>query len=388
LRDGNRAPCSGAIRAHKWSVASTEVVIVGAGVIGCAIARQLAMAGALVTVLERGRIGGEASGAAAGMLGAQAEASDVLLARLGVESRRLYPETLAALEAETGEAIEYWKEGTLHLVFSDADEGEMTERMRWQRSEGMVVERLTACEARRLERAINPELRWAVLFPDDSRVDNEALTRAYGLAAARAGAAVREGVNVLRAAIVGGRVAGVETDQGKIGADVVVNAAGAWAATLVPEHAVPVKPIRGQMLALQALPPLFRHAVYCGRGYAVARRNGRLLLGSTREDVGFDERVTGAGVAAILDAACELSPAIPGLTFREAWAGLRPGSIDGLPIVGPMPGIQGYLVATGHYRSGILLAPLTAHLIAACIRGERPAWIDKIGPQRLMPARE
>jgi len=363
-------------------VAGAEIIVVGGGVIGCAIARELAHLGARVEVLERDRIGAEASGAAAGMLGAQAETSNTTMTGLGVESRALFREILPALRGETGVEVEHWEEGTLYLAFNEADEAETAIRIGRQEAGGLPVERLTAAEARRLEPRINPELRSAVLFPDDGRVDNLQLTLAYAESAKRSGATVREGVTAWRVTSVGGKLAGVETDHGAFEAEVVINAAGAWAAELLPERPLPVRPVRGQMLELASAEPMFRHALYSARGYAVARRDGRLLLGSTREEAGFDKRVTAAGMAKILEAANELSPELGNMRLQGAWAGLRPASSDGLPLIGPVPELEGYFVATGHFGNGILLAPVTARLISQCIRGERPEWIEVVGPAR------
>lgn len=376
-------PCELGEGGYEWSVAGAEIIVIGGGLIGCAIARELAHGGARVAVLERDRVGGEASGAAAGMLGAQAETSNASMTRLGVESLALFREILPALRDETGVEVEHWEEGTLRLAFNEADEAETAARIAWQEAEGFRVERLSAAQARRLEPRISRELRSAVLFPDDGRVDNFQLTLACAESAKRAGATVREGVTARRVRSVGGKVTGIDSDRGAFEADIVINAAGAWAAEVLPEHPLPVRPVRGQMVELVSAEPMFRHALYSSRGYAVARRNGRLLLGSTREEVGFDKRVTAAGMAKVLAAANELSPELGNLRFRTARAGLRPASSDGLPLIGPVPELEGYYVATGHFGNGILLAPLTARLIAQCVRGERPAWIEVVGPERL-----
>jgi glycine oxidase len=176
------------------------------------------------------------------------------------------------------------------------------------------------------------------------------------------------------------------TANGRVACDAVVNALGAWAGRVRGTTPLPVRPVRGQMVVVQAARAPFRHAVYSPRAYAVARRDGRVLLGSTREPVGFDKRVTAGGVAAILYAACELSPQLGTLPLTDAWAGLRPGSDDGRPIVGADPAVQGYYVASGHYRNGVLLAPITAQLIAASVRGERTPWHDALGIERFTAA--
>ena len=359
-----------------------EIVIVGGGVIGCAIARELARSGARVCLLERGRIGGESSGAAAGMLGVQSENEDELLLQLGAESRRMYPSTLAALETETAVSVEFWRQGTLYCCFTEDDEVRLEDRRRRQQATGLDSRWLTNRQTRAREPALSARIRAAVLFEQDGRVANGALTAAYAEAARAAGGTVREAVLVRRVVVEGGRVAGLETDNGPLGCDVLVNAAGAWAATLGVGIPLPVTPVRGQIVAVRSERPLFRHAIYSAHGYAVTRRDGSVLLGSTREAAGFEKRITVGGVQQIVQSALELSPAIGALAFREAWAGLRPATPDGLPIVGRDPSVEGYYVATGHYRNGILLAPITAAMIAALLRGEQPRWAERLRPDR------
>jgi glycine oxidase len=162
----------------------------------------------------------------------------------------------------------------------------------------------------------------------------------------------------------------------------VVNAMGAWAGQVRGPTALPVRPVRGQIAVVRAPRPPFRHALYSSRAYAVARRDGRVLLGSTYEAVGFDRHATAGGIATIVGAALELSPAIGALPLADVWAGLRPASADGRPIVGADPAVQGYYVATGHYRNGVLLAPITARLVAALLRGESHPWREALGVER------
>lgn len=363
-----------------------DVAVLGGGIIGCAVARELARAGLRVAVFERSRIGAEASSAAAGMLGAQAESDDPVLFRLGLESRAMYPALLEALRDETGIAVEVWRPGTLYLAFNAGEQAVLAARCAWQRQLGVASEDLERRQVWTLEPAVSRRVRGGVLFPLDGRVDNAALTAALAQAAVAAGAVLREGEDVKAVIADGGAVRAVVTARERVACGAVVNAMGAWAARVRGMTPLPVHPVRGQMAVVRAPRPPFRHAVYSVRGYAVSRRDGRVLLGSTRETVGFDKRVTAGGMAAILSAAAELAPALRTLPLCDAWAGLRPGSSDGRPIVGADPAVRGYFVAAGHYRDGVLLAPVTARLIAAALRGERGEWHEILAVERFAAA--
>ena len=359
-----------------------DVGVLGGGLIGCAVARELARSGLRVAVFERGRIGGEASAAAAGMLGVQSETDDELMLRLGWESRRLYPELLEALREESGVTVDSWREGTLYLAFNAAETAVLQARRARQQAAGLDSELLAPRQIWALEPLVSRRASAGVLFPLDGRLDNVALTQALAGAAAAAGCALREGEDVKAVVAEDGRVTGITTAGGRVACGAVINAMGAWAGRVRGPTALPVRPVRGQIAVLGAARPPFRHAVYSARAYAVARRDGRVLLGSTREAAGFDKRVTAGGVGSILNAALELSPALRALPLTDAWAGLRPGSADGRPIVGADPALRGYYVASGHYRNGVLLAPITARLIAALLRGERGPWSDALGLER------
>ncbi|MGD9764869.1 MAG: glycine oxidase ThiO [Candidatus Binatia bacterium] len=351
-----------------------DVAVLGGGLIGCAVARTLARAGRRVGLFERGRIGGEASGAAVGMLGVQGETDDELMLRLGLASRRMYPDLLAALREETGLAVEFWREGTVHVCLTAADEAAVAARCAWQSAAGVPSERLSPRQLRALEPAINRRARSGVLFPLDGRVDNVALAHALARAAAAAGCALHLGEAVRSVVVEAGAVCGITTAAGRIACGAVINAMGAWAGSVRGVTPVPVQPVRGQIAVLQAPAPPLRHAVYSNRGYAVARRDGRILIGSTREVVGFEKRVTAGGLGSILSSALEVVPSLGGLPCVATWSGLRPGSPDGRPIVSADPALRGYYVASGHYRNGVLLVPLTAELVGALVDGEPNEW--------------
>jgi glycine oxidase len=352
-------------------VETADAVVVGGGVIGLAIARALARAhlGRIVLV-ERGQLGAEASHAAGGMLAAQAECdrADAFL-ELACASRDLYTELAAALLEETGINIELERTGTLYLSFTDEDERETLDRYRWQSSAGLAVERLTRDEARELEPCVSREARSALRFPLDWQVENRRLVVALATAAQKLGVHLLTGTNVESLLIDRERVTGVETSKGRINAPVVVAANGAWASTLLTALAVDapvlrIEPVRGQMLCFDARPPLSRHVIYSPRGYLVPRMDGRLLAGSTTEHAGFDKRVTALGAYTILTHALEIAPGLGQLSLVDAWSGLRPRAADDLPVLGASTQTRGLFYAVGHYRNGILLAPITGELIA------------------------
>jgi glycine oxidase len=368
---------------------SPDVVIVGAGIIGCALARDLTLAGARITLLDRAAPGAEASSAAAGMLGPQAECDGPhALLTLGVASRAMYPDVVAALRAETGLDPEHQRDGIVYVALTAEDEEILGRRQAWQAAAGHRVECLTAADVRRLAPGLVESVRSGVLFPDDHRIDNVRLTRAYAVACARLGVTIRRGVPVTAIRCAGGRVTGVEAAGEMVRAGAVVNAAGAWARQIAPRaERLPVRPVRGQMVLLAGPDQMFRHAIYSREVYLVPRRDGRLLAGSTYEDAGFDKRVSGAGVGGILARALRLAPALADASFRDAWAGLRPGTPDNLPILGPDPDVAGLYHAAGHYRSGILLAPVTARCLTQVIlEGSTLEELAPFSPARFVVA--
>jgi glycine oxidase len=351
-----------------------DVAVVGGGVIGCAVARELALAGLQVAVLERAEPGENASWAAAGMLSPLAEADrpdpflDLLLA-----SRRMYPDFAEALREEAGVDVAYRDEGTLLAALTDDDEQELRARFGWQRDAGLPVEWLSAATAGALEPALSPRVRAALRFADDHQVDNRLLAPALWTAAERAGAVMKRGAEVVRVVRSAGQVEGVELADGElVRAESVVLAAGAWAAQLAGlPTALPVRPVHGQLLALSTAPGLLRHVLDSPRVYLVPRANGRVIVGATVEEIGFDRRVTAGGTHALLHAALELVPELTGASLVESWSGHRPGTPDGWPILGPDPDLPKLLYATGHYRNGILLTPITARAIAALVTGDQ-----------------
>jgi glycine oxidase len=365
---------------------SSDIIIVGGGVIGLAIARALLLRRAgKVTLIERGQPGTEASWAAGGILAPQVEANHAdSFFRLAAASRDLYPVFAGSLKTETGVDVELDQTGTLYLGFSEKDEAELRLRYEWQSSEGLSVEWLTAEEARALEPCISSQVRCALSFPNDFQVENRRLVEALMVANDKLGMRLMTDTVVSELRIEGGRILGVETSAGFMAAPVVVIAAGAWTSLIKSNGAqIKIEPVRGQMLCFESRPQIVRHVIYSSRGYLVPRRGGRLLAGSTTEQAGFDKHVTDDGMRAIRSMASEIAQATEQLPLIDSWAGFRPRAEDDLPVLGPDHEVDGLFYATGHYRNGILLAPITGELIAAAIMDRAtPPMLAAFSPKR------
>lgn len=370
---------------------TADVIIIGGGIIGLSITRELARRGVRdVTLIERGELGQEASWAAGGILAPQVEADKANeFFQLACASRDRYSAFAEALSAETGIDVELDKTGALYLGFNSDDEREMRRRYEWQTRAGLELEWLMADEVPRLEPNISLELHCALLFPKDYQVDNRRLVKALIAANEKLGVKLVRNCEVRSLQIEKKRVIGVETSEGFIAAPVIVAAAGAWTSQLMPEQAssdLRIEPVRGQMVCFEA-PHLVRHVIYGSRGYLVPRRDGRLLAGSTSEHVGFDKRVTDDGVKSIMSMASQIAPALREFPVIDSWAGFRPHAADHLPVLGPDAEFENFFYATGHFRNGILLAPITAKLIAdAIVNGVRPSLLERFSPNRFHTA--
>ena len=347
-----------------------DVAIIGGGVMGCGVALRLAQRGLAVTVIERGIPGAEASSAAAGILGPQME-SDTPgpLLELGLRSRALYPALAAELRDATGIDIGYLKSGVLAVAFDPAQEADLAARRTWQLARGLRVETLSSASVRALEPALSPDLVAALRFPDDGQVNARELARGLSQAAAAAGATFLQGRYVRRVLVDRGAAVGVELDGELLAAGAVVVAAGSWSG-LVEGAGVPaqvVRPARGQLASIETRPPILRHVISLhGRGYLVPRRDGSVLAGSTMEMVGFRKEVTVAGLAQILTMAHTLVPSLADAPITSTWSNFRPYTEDHLPVLG-LTAVRGLVLATGHFRNGILLAPITAQVIAELV---------------------
>lgn len=350
------------------------VAVIGAGVIGLGIAWRLAQRGAQVTAFDMGTAGSGASHAAAGMLAACAEAEpgEEALVALGRRSQALWPAFAAELLEATGVDVELRQEGTLLVALTADDQARLTHDLAFQNSLGLSLEWISAAAARRREPHLGPRLAGAILSPHDHQVENRKLVAALRIAAETSGVVIREHTRVERVLVDRGRAAGVALGDGtRFDADAVVLAAGAWSRQIEgmpPDLRPPVRPLKGQMIALQMAPaaPIASHVIWGPNIYIVPRKDGRLILGATVEEKGFDASLTAGGVLSLLEAAWRTIPAIEELPIAEMWVGHRPGSRDDAPILGPAA-VEGLVYATGHHRNGILLTPVTADAIARLV---------------------
>ncbi|MFN0061640.1 MAG: glycine oxidase ThiO [Myxococcaceae bacterium] len=350
-----------------------RVLIVGGGVIGLSIAWRLRQAGAQVHVLERSIPGAEASSAAAGMLAAQKESDGPgPFLNLCLESRGLYPAFAEELKETSGLDVRFRPCGVLSTALAETELPHLTHTLRWQMKEGLHVETLSPNEARELEPALTPKLHGALRFPQDAQVDNRLLIQALAQCASRAGVAFHTG-NVRGLVKRAERVTGIDLGGETLLGDAVIVAAGAWTG-IVPglgPASERVRPARGQMLCLQTRTPVTRHVLTSAQGYLVPREDGRVICGSTLEFRGFEKRVTAAGLAGLLEMATTLCPTLLDATVVDTWAGFRPYTEDRLPILGKGP-FPGLFLASGHFRNGILLAPVTARLTTDVVLGRTP----------------
>jgi glycine oxidase len=363
---------------------TADVVIVGGGIIGCATAYYLARAGTSVLVLERGRTGGGASHAAAGMLAPLCEAKqpgpfmDLLVAALAD-----YPRAVEDIESASGAATGYRKCGILRAAFTEDDEVRLDAAARLYPLAGLPFCRLAPEDARREEPALSPEVRSALLSPDEGQVNPRQVTQAFRRGAEACGARFREFAEVRSLTVRDRRVRGVEVGDGVEEAATVVVAAGAWSALLPGPCRPPVHPVRGQIAALRSVPFPVRRVLYSFGGYVVPWPEGRLVLGATQEDAGFEARTTVEGIEKVLAGGRRLLPGLRLAEIDATWAGLRPGAPDGEPLLGPITGCENLWMATGHFRNGILLGPYTARLVAESILSGIPAaGLGAFSPQR------
>ena len=350
---------------------------------------------AAVTVFDRGKAGAGASHAAAGMLAAccEAEPGEEALVALGRESQARWPAFAEELALVTGVDVELRREGTLVLALTADDQATIAHHLEFQRRLGLPLEWLSAAATRAREPRLAGKIAGALFSPEDHQVDNRKLAQALRIAAHAAGADVIEHRPVKEIVVQGGCAKGVLLEDGTtFPADIVVLAAGASSRSiggLPPDRRPPVRPVKGQMLSLRmdAAAPLLTHVLWAPGVYLVPRRDGRLIVGATVEEKGFDDTITAGGMLTLLEAAWRAVPAVEELPIDEIWVGHRPGSRDDAPILGRGP-LEGLFYATGHHRNGILLAPVTADAMARLILDDvvDPA-IKPFGLERFFPAR-
>ncbi len=381
-----------------------DVIIVGGGLIGSSIAFELTSEDLRVVVLDRQEPGREASWAAAGMLspGPDSPESSALLP-LGKESLRLYPEFIAAIEKASGKSTDFTRNGTFEVFRGPQAAAQRDAMVAEFRGLGLSADAMSPSAAREHEPSLGPQADAVTWLPDEATVDPRLLVEAVLAAATQRGAEIRANCPVDALLYEGQVCNGVRAAGQKISAKQVLVAAGSFCGTIAGSTVAgadatreighqlrqyaPVHPVRGQMLALRSKTVQLKRVLRSEYGYLVPRRDGRIIAGSTLEDAGFVKQVTPQGVRQILDAALELAPALSDAKIVEDWSGLRPGTPDHLPIIGPTD-IAGLWLATGHYRNGILLAPATARIVRDwIITGKSNFNVESFSPLRFTAAK-
>lgn len=355
-----------------------EVIVVGGGVIGLSIAYALACEGVGSTVLDRGPLGQAASWAGAGIIapGATRLTASPPVA-LRTLSAHLHAEWAEALRAETGIDTGYRRCGGVDVAATAAEERALRAAEALWEAEGIAFERLAPADFARVEPALDPSLRAADFLPDRAQIRNPRHLRALAFACERRGVRLRPGAAAEGFVTVGDRIAAVRTAEGPLHCGRVVVAAGPWSAALLVALGldIPTPPVKGQIVLLRGARPLLGRIVERGPCYLVPRDDGRILVGATEEDAGFDTRSTPAAVRDLLRFALRTCPALAEAEVERCWAGLRPGSRDALPYIGPAPGLANLLIATGHRRAGLHLSTGTAAVVADLLLN-RPPRVD------------
>ena len=372
--------------------ASHDLVIVGGGVVGTAVAYFAALSGISCTVLEKGAIGSGASNAASGVLSSSPGEGDY--ARLGRRSLQLFHEFAPRLRDESGIDIELEECGELVLALDEGDVISLQGLRRQLTALGADARWLEADDVTQMEPVLNPAIVGAIYEPDVCRVNNQRLSDAMAIAASRNGAVINQGVEVTGLLMDEGRVAGVITSEGPVFAGNIVLAAGAWTGLMdrwlygdeSPSSAGQpmVKPVRGVNLNLRPKQGGISSVIHGSWGLLVPRNDGSVIVGATVEEVGFDSRVTAGDLHAILGLGTALVPSFTDADMNWALAGLRPGSADSVPVIGPLPEFENVYLASGHFRNGILLSLATGEAIADMLGGKSNDNLTSFSPSRFL----
>ncbi len=354
---------------------ASDVIIIGAGIIGLAIAERLSHEGLLVRIFDSGAAGQEASAAAAGMLAPHAEAAQstpAQLTRLFEASHALYPRFIDEVESRSGMKVGFRTGGSLSVALDYQEARVLAGLLGRMQEADRHVQELDSHDLRKLQPGLSEQAQAGLFFPDDAFVNNRELVQALLAATQKNGAELFENMPVLEVLISGGRATGIRTADGRFSGGTVVVAAGCWSGLITDSIKLEVRPIRGQIVRLQVEKQFLSHLIHSSSCYIVPWPDGRTLVGSTLENVGFNKKTTAQGIHELLRAAIEVVPDIGRAAVIDTWAGLRPDTRDNLPVLGRTD-IDSLILATGHFRNGILLTPITAQLISELIFGGTPS---------------
>ncbi|MDQ6418328.1 glycine oxidase ThiO [Paenibacillus sp. LHD-117] len=359
-----------------------SVLVLGGGIIGLSCAFEAARRGFKVTLAEPGKLGGQASGAAAGMLAPFTENGEQpdSFFRLCLSSLKLYPEWVRAVEECSGLAVEWEQSGSLNVFQHEADVLPAEGRMRWQNDWGARAELVDPAALRKLEPGLSHEAAGAVFIPEESHVYAPKLVDALAAACRRLGVTILEHAGEIGAINVG--------LANPIRGDRVVICSGAWTTSYedILGISIPIHPIRGQICSFDSPEGILRHMVFSSQAYWVGKRNGRIVCGASEDVAGYETAVTDKGIGRLTRATDRWLPRLQGIKPAHSWAGLRPATRDGLPLIGPITRDGEWIMAAGHYRNGILLSPVTAHLVADMLEGsldaKRQAAVAPFAPGR------
>jgi len=353
----------------------SDVIIIGAGIIGCSIAYHLTQKGVSCLVFDRGAIAQEATAASAGMLGAMMETdAPGPLVELALASQSRYEGLSRLLFEESGIDLEYTECGTIGVARNEEEKDALLQKCKFAEAFGRRVQWIGPEELRHYEPGLAEGLLGGVNIPGDHQVQSPKAARAFSTAAARRGARFMEHTPVLRFITEGSRVIGVETTTGSFYADQVILASGSWSPGLMKNIGVdlPVYPVKGQCYSA-ILPKGLKHTVFALKCYLMPKQDGTILVGATQEEVGFDKEPRVDAIAYLHEIAASMVPAMRNAAFVRTWTGLRPGNPQLKPFLGPVDGWDGLLLATGHFRKGTLLAPITGEILTSMVTGEASA---------------
>lgn len=371
----------------------SDVLILGGGIIGMSTAYACAAAGLSVTVLEAETVASGSSGAAAGMLAPQVEAQqrDAFF-ELCLQGRAVHRKLAEILYDEIGVDVEYRQTGVLRVALEDREAVDLRGRQQWQVENGLHAEWIEPHELPSIEPLFHGAARWqiagALYLPDEAQVRSPRLVRALASAVQRRGGIIHEGASVTHLLRAGDRVTGAESTVGSFSAATTILAAGVWSGEIAATLGVhlPLQPIKGQIIAVDSILQQPQHILWSGECYITPKADSQTIIGSTEEHAGYDRRPTLAGVFQLAEGATHLLPQFGKLPIANMWAGLRPALPDRFPAIGPIPGLEGLIIATGHFRNGILLGPLTGQIVADLVRGIPSQWdIAPFSTERLLP---